>query len=76
MLAKTNTLGLIGLDAHPVDIEVDVANGLPQTVLVGLPDSAIKESKERVRSGIRNSGFRYPADKITVSLAQIGRAHV
>jgi magnesium chelatase family protein len=69
MLAKTHTLGLIGLDAHPVDIEVDVANGLPQTVLVGLPDSAIKESKERVRSGIRNSGFRYPADKITVSLA-------
>lgn len=69
MLAKTHTLGLIGLDAHPVDIEVDVANGLPQTVLVGLPDSAIKESKERVRSGIKNSGFRYPADKITVSLA-------
>ena len=69
MLAKTHTLGLIGLDAHPVDIEVDVANGLPQTAIVGLPDSAIKESRERVRSGIKNSGFRYPADKITVSLA-------
>jgi magnesium chelatase family protein len=69
MLAKTYTLGLIGLDAHPVDIEIDVANGLPQTTIVGLPDSAIKESKERVRSGIKNSGFRYPADKITVSLA-------
>jgi magnesium chelatase family protein len=69
MLAKARTLGLIGLDAYPVEIEVDVMSGLPGTSIVGLPDSAIKESKERVRSGLKNSGFRYPGDKTTISLA-------
>ncbi|MDD5019856.1 MAG: YifB family Mg chelatase-like AAA ATPase [Candidatus Omnitrophica bacterium] len=69
MLAKAHTLGLIGLDAYPVEIEVDVSAGLPGTSLVGLPDSAIRESKERVRSGLKNSGFSYPGDKTTISLA-------
>ena len=69
MLAKVHSFGLLGIDAYPVEIEVDVANGLPSISIVGLPDSAIKESKERVRSGIKNSGFTYPPDKITVNLA-------
>ncbi len=59
MLAKTYSYGLMGLDAYPVTIEVDVTRGLPSTNIVGLPDNAIKESKERVRSAILNSGFKY-----------------
>lgn len=69
MLARTLSFGLVGIDAYPVEIEVDVASGLPSIAIVGLPDSAIKESRERIRSAIRNSGFSYPADKITVNLA-------
>lgn len=69
MLAKVFSFGLIGIDAYPIEIEVDVANGLPKITIVGLPDSSIKESKERVRAGIKNSGFRFPADKITINLA-------
>ncbi len=69
MLAKVLSFGILGIDAYPVDIEVDVANGLPSVSIVGLPDSAIKESKERVRAGIKNSGFDYPVNKITVNMA-------
>lgn len=69
MLAKLHSFGTLGIDAYPVEIEVDVSRGLPSICIVGLPDSAIKESKERVRSSIKNSGFEYPADKITVNLA-------
>lgn len=69
MLAKVLTFGIIGIEATPVEIEVDVANGLPSVSIVGLPDSSVKESKERVRSSIKNSGFIYPPDKITINLA-------
>ncbi|MCK9431179.1 MAG: hypothetical protein M0R17_14490, partial [Candidatus Omnitrophica bacterium] len=69
MISKTNSFGLLGLEAYPVEIEVDVAQGLPSVTLVGLTDIAIKESKERVRSAIRNSGFKWPAQRITVNLA-------
>ncbi len=69
MIAKTYSFGLIGLQAYPVEIEIDVAKGLPQINLVGLADTAIKESKERVRSAIKNSGFQWPAQRITVNLA-------
>jgi magnesium chelatase family protein len=69
MLAKTFSFGLNGLEAYPVTIEVDVARGLPAMNIVGLPDNAIKESKERVRSAIRNSGFDFPCGRITVNLA-------
>jgi magnesium chelatase family protein len=69
MLAKVHSLGIIGIEATVTEIEVDVASGLPAVSIVGLPDSAIKESKERVRAGIKNSGFSYPADKITINLA-------
>ena len=72
MLAKVLSFGLHGIEAYPVEIEVDVSRGLPALNLVGLPDSAVKESKERVKSAIKNSGFSWPAERITVSLAPSG----
>ena len=69
MLAKVFSAGLIGIDAYPIEIEVDVSGGLPKEVVVGLPDAAVKESKDRVHSALNNSGFKYPDDKITINLA-------
>jgi len=69
MLAKVYSLGIFGLEAYPVTIEVDVSHALPATVIVGLPDNAVKESKERVRSAIKNSGYQFPAQRITVNLS-------
>ena len=69
MLAKVISFGLIGITAYPVEIEVDVSDGLPNTTIVGLPDSAIRESKERIRAGIKNSGFVFPCGRITINLA-------
>ncbi len=63
------TCGLNGIESYIVDIEADVTKSLPQYDVVGLADTAIKESKERVRSGIKNSGFSFPARKITINLA-------
>jgi magnesium chelatase family protein len=62
----------LGIDAYPVDIEVDVARGLPSVTIVGLPDQSVKEAKERVASAIKNSGFDYPPKKITVNLGPAG----
>lgn len=59
----------LGIHAFPVDIEVDISDGLPQLILVGLPDASIKEARERVRTALKNSGFHIPPDKITISLA-------
>ncbi|MBE5756749.1 MAG: ATP-binding protein [Clostridiales bacterium] len=72
MLAKTKSYSLIGLDGFCVEIEVDVNNGLPSFEIVGLPDTAVKESKERVRSAIKNSGRKVFPQKITVNLAPAG----
>ncbi len=69
MLAKTYTYGLSGLSAYPITIEADVSTGLPSTVIVGLPDVAIKESKERVRLAIKNSGFKFPQGRKTINLS-------
>ncbi|MFH0877250.1 MAG: YifB family Mg chelatase-like AAA ATPase [Candidatus Omnitrophota bacterium] len=69
MLARVKSFGLIGIEAYPVEIEVDVQRGLPSISMVGLADSAVKESKERVRSAIKNSGFQFPPEKITINLA-------
>ena len=69
MLAKVFSFGLLGIEAYPVEIEVDVARGLPAITVVGLADTAIRESKERVKSAIKNSGFNWPSERITVSLA-------
>ena len=69
MLAKVLSYGLLGIDAYPVETEVDVAWGLPVINLVGLAAPAIKESKVRVKSAIKNSGFKWPGERITISLA-------
>ncbi|HNY12353.1 MAG TPA: YifB family Mg chelatase-like AAA ATPase [Candidatus Wallbacteria bacterium] len=60
---------VLGIDAYPVDVEIDLSNGLPGLAIVGLPDTATTESKERVRSAIHNSGYEYPLKRITVNLA-------
>ena len=69
MLAKVLSFGLLSIETYPIEIEVDVARGLPAVSVVGLPDTAVKESKERVKSAIKNSGFSWPQDRITVSLS-------
>lgn len=69
MLAKVLSSALLGIDAIMVDVEVDIAQGLPQFATVGLPDGAVKESKDRVKSALKNSGYEFPNRKITVNLA-------
>ncbi len=69
MLAKINAYGLMGIDGFEVQIETDINNGMPGMEMVGLADTAVKEAKERVRSAIKNSGFKLPPKKITVNLA-------
>ena len=69
MLAKVYSFGLVGIEAYPIEIEVDISRGLPTVSLVGMADTAIRESKERVKSAIRNSGFNWPNERITISLA-------
>ncbi len=69
MISKVKSAATLGIYAYTVDIEVDVSNGLPQLNIVGLPDASIKEAKERVRSAIRNSGYSFPPQKITINLA-------
>jgi len=69
MLARILSGALIGIDAYPVEVEVDIAQGLPQFSTVGLPEGAVKESKDRVKSAIKNSGYEFPARRITINLA-------
>lgn len=69
MLAKINSFGLDGIKGYGVTVEIDIGMGLPGVDVVGLPDAAVKESKERVKSAIRNSGFKYSPKKITVNLS-------
>lgn len=69
MLAKIYSCAVIGLDAAIIEVEVDIANGLPSFVVVGLPDTAVQESRERVASAIRNSGFFFPMKRLTANLA-------
>ncbi len=69
MLAKVYSCAVIGLDGAVVEVEVDTANGLPSFVVVGLPDAAVQESRERVQAAIRNAGFYFPQKRLTVNLA-------
>jgi len=70
MLAKLHTFSLLGIDALPVEVEVDVSPGaLPKTILVGLPDTAVKESQHRVERAMVNSGFVRPQDRVVINLA-------
>jgi len=69
MLARISSFGLCGLEAYPVVIETDISPGLPLITVVGLPDNAVKESRERIRAAIKNSGFEFPPQRITINLA-------
>jgi magnesium chelatase family protein len=69
LLAQVHSLALNGLEALPVLVEVDLTNGLPLFNIVGLPDTTVRESRNRVRSGLRNSGYEFPVRRITVNLA-------
>jgi len=69
MLAKVKTAAVVGLEGHLVDVEVDISSGLPAMTIVGLPDAAVQEARERVRAAIRNSGYTFPMKRIVVNLA-------
>jgi magnesium chelatase family protein len=69
MVSKLRSAALIGAGSAPVEVEVDIGPGLPGTVLVGLPSTSLRESRDRIRSAIRNSGFHYPDRKVIVNLA-------
>jgi magnesium chelatase family protein len=69
MLAKSTTASLIGLQVLKIDVEVDTANGLPAVNIVGLPDAAVKESRDRVRAAIDNNGLEFPMQRVTINLA-------
>src|SRR5512137_751824 len=69
MLAKVLSSAVLGVDAYLVNVEADIALGLPTFNTVGLPDVAVKESRDRVKAAIKNSGFEFPAKRITVNLA-------
>ena len=69
MLARVESCGLNGLNGFSVVIEADVSGGVPGYELVGLPDAAVKESRERIKAAIKNSGFSYPGGKIIINLA-------
>jgi magnesium chelatase family protein len=68
-LARTHSVALVGVEGHLIDVEADIAQGLPATILVGLPDTALREARDRIRAAIVNSGERWPQTKITVGLS-------
>src|SRR5438552_2785847 len=69
MLASLRTAAVVGIEACPVQVEVDVSFGFPGFTMVGLPDASVRESRDRVRAAIRKSGFEFRAHRITVNLA-------
>src|SRR3989338_2804566 len=69
MLAKVQSAAVVGLTAVPVTVEVDVTDGLPGVTIVGLPDTTVRESKERIRSAIKNTQYGWPQTRVTVNLA-------
>ena len=73
MLCKVRSLGLQGISGYEVTAECDLAGGLPNFDIVGLPDTAVKEARERVRAAIKNSGYAFPVGRITVNLAPANR---
>jgi len=68
-LARTYSVALVGVTGHLVEVEADITNGLPMTILVGLPDTALREARDRIRAAITNSGETWPTSKITVGLS-------
>ena len=73
MLAIVKSCAVFGMDSYEVRVEVDVSAGLPAFDIVGLPDASVRESKERVRTAIRNAGLEFPGKRITINLAPADR---
>ncbi len=73
MFARVNSLGIYGMEVFAVTVEADISGGLPRFDVVGLPDSAVSESRDRVHSAIKNCGFTFPVSRITVNLAPADR---
>ena len=69
MLAKCRSVAVFGIEAYEVEVEVDVRGGLPEVTFVGLPDAAVREARDRVRSALSNSGYRNPKHHTIVNLA-------
>ena len=69
MTAKITSAAVVGLDCQPIQVEVDISPGLPHVSIVGLPDAAVQEARDRVRSAIKNSGYKFPLTRVTVNLA-------
>ena len=69
MFARLKSVGLFGIESYGIEVEADVSTGLPAFDIVGLPDTAVKESRDRVRAALKNCGFRFPTGRITVNLA-------
>ena len=69
MFSRLNSVGLFGIDSYMIEVEADVSTGLPAFDIVGLPDTSVKESRERVRAAIKNCGYKFPVGRITVNLA-------
>lgn len=69
MFTSLHSTGVFGIDAYMVEVEADISNSFPAFEIVGLPDAAVKESRDRVRSALKNSGFKFPTTRITVNLA-------
>src|SRR5579862_4827574 len=72
-VAKLTAAGVDGIDAFPVEVEVDVSGGLPAIVVVGLPDLAVREASHRVKAAIKNAGLKFPPGRVIVNLAPARR---
>ena len=73
MFSRVKSVGIFGIDSYMIEVEADISNGLPSFEIVGLPDTAVKESRDRVRAAIKNCGFKFPVSRITVNLAPANR---
>ena len=69
MFSMVKSVGIFGLNSYMLEIEADVSGGMPSFDVVGLPDTAVKESRDRVRAAIKNCGYKFPVGRITVNLA-------
>lgn len=68
-LARAHSVAIVGVEGHLIEVEADIAQGLPMTILIGLPDTALREARDRIRAAIVNSGESWPQQKITVGLS-------
>ncbi len=69
MIVKVVSSAILGIESYAIDVEVDITRGLPQFSTVGLPDTAVRESKDRIKAAIKNSGYSFPKNRVTVNLS-------